>query len=166
MLMRERSWRNTTDISSGSRRALGAAPAFVRDSLLEVDGAFVPTHYTRFTTYMSLNPITLSVTSTRLSRYGANNHGGGTWTLPTSWNSSCYRVGTETLSDWRQEVYDRYNPMLDSIRASADSTDVLAVAQALMDSLSVGTVYFTACSPRASRWGQTSWSGVRATAVN
>ena len=27
-------------------------------------------------------------------------------------------------------VYDRYNPMLDSIRASADSTDVLAVAQA------------------------------------
>ena len=37
--------------------------------------------------------------------------------------------------------------MLDSIRASADSTDVLAVAQTLMDSLSVGAVYFTGLFP-------------------
>ena len=56
-------------------------------------------------------------------------------------------MGTETLADWRQEVYDRYNPMLDSIRASADSTDVLAVVQTLMDSLSVGAVYFTGLFP-------------------
>ena len=74
--------------------------------------------------------------------------GDATWPLPISWNSSCPTGwGRETLADWRQEVYDRYNPMLDSIRASADSTDVLAVAQTLMDSLSVGAVYFTGLFP-------------------
>lgn len=58
-----------------------------------------------------------------------------------------YRVGTERLSCWREELYARYNPMLDSIRATADSANVMAVAQALMDSLSVPPVHFTSAFP-------------------
>lgn len=58
-----------------------------------------------------------------------------------------YRVGTEGLSLWREKIYARYNPMLDSIRASADSSNILAVAQALIDSLSTGTICFTGLFP-------------------
>lgn len=58
-----------------------------------------------------------------------------------------YRIGTEELSEWREDIYNRYNPILDSVRASADSADVLAVAQALMDSLSVPPNYFTSMFP-------------------
>ena len=43
----------------------------------------------KFMMYRLLNPITLSVISTKLSRYGAGNHGDATWPLPISWNSSC-----------------------------------------------------------------------------
>ena len=123
-------------------------PAFVRDSLLEVDGAFCPDSLYKVydihvikSDYLIRN-IDQAFEVWREQPWGRHVDFADflEFILP-------YRVGTETLSDWRQEVYDRYNPMLDSIRASADSTDVLAVAQALMDSLSVGTVYFTGLFP-------------------
>ena len=123
-------------------------PTFVRDSLVEADGAFCPDSLHKVydvqvikSDYLIRN-IDQAFEVWRGQPWGRNVPFADflEFILP-------YRVGTETLADWRQEVYDRYNPMLDSIRASADSTDVLAVAQALMDSLSVGTVYFTGLFP-------------------
>lgn len=123
-------------------------PAFVRDSLLEVDGAFCPDSlYKVYDIHVIKSDYLIRNIDQAFEVWRGQPWGRHVdfadfleFILP-------YRVGTETLSDWRQEVYDRYNPMLDSIRASADSTDVLAVAQALMDSLSVGTVYFTGLFP-------------------
>ena len=123
-------------------------PTFVRDSLVEADGAFCPDSLHKVydvqvikSDYLIRN-IDQAFEVWRGQPWGRNVAFADflEFILP-------YRVGTETLADWRQEVYDRYNPMLDSIRASADSTDVLAVAQTLMDSLSVGAVYFTGLFP-------------------
>lgn len=44
-----------------------------------------------------------------------------------------YRVGDEPLADWREEVYRKYNPLLDSIRCLPESEDPLVAAQAIMD---------------------------------
>ena len=123
-------------------------PTFVRDSLVEADGAFCPDSLHKVydvqvikSDYLIRN-IDQAFEVWRGQPWGRNVAFADflEFILP-------YRVGTETLADWRQEVYDRYNPMLDSIRASADSTDVLAVVQTLMDSLSVGAVYFTGLFP-------------------
>ena len=123
-------------------------PEFVRDSLLEVDGAFCPDSLYKV---YDIHVIKSDYLIRNIDQAFEVWHG-QPWGRHVDFADFLefilpYRVGTETLSDWRQEVYDRYNPMLDSIRASADSTDVLAVAQVLMDSLSVGTVYFTGLFP-------------------
>lgn len=44
-----------------------------------------------------------------------------------------YRVGDEPLADWREEVYRKYNPLLDSIRCLPEAEDPLVAAQAIMD---------------------------------
>ena len=44
-----------------------------------------------------------------------------------------YRVGDEPLTEWREQLYNRYNPLLDSIRYLPEAEDPLFVAQFLID---------------------------------
>lgn len=46
-----------------------------------------------------------------------------------------YRVGDEVPTDWRKQVYEKYNPLLDAIRNLPEAEDPLFVARVLMDSL-------------------------------
>lgn len=70
-----------------------------------------------------------------------------------------YRVGNERLEPWRKEVYERYNPLLDSIRGLPEAEDPLFVSQVLLDSLQDTRVYFTSLfsfgphpGPRVTEW--------------
>lgn len=54
-----------------------------------------------------------------------------------------YRVGDERLVSWRKEVYEKYNPLLDSIRKLPEAEDPLVVSTVLFDSLRKAPVYFT-----------------------
>lgn len=54
-----------------------------------------------------------------------------------------YRVGDEKLDHWREKIYNKYNPLLDSIRGLPEAEDPLFVSKMLMDILHNGPVYFT-----------------------
>ena len=54
-----------------------------------------------------------------------------------------YRVGDERLVSWRKEIYERYNPLLDSIRNLPEAEDPRFVSEALFDSLRKAPIYFT-----------------------
>lgn len=40
-----------------------------------------------------------------------------------------YKIGDEPLTEWREQLYNRYNPLLDSIRYLPEAEDPLFVAQ-------------------------------------
>ena len=44
-----------------------------------------------------------------------------------------YKIGDEPLTEWREQLYNRYNPLLDSIRYLPEAEDPLFVAQFLID---------------------------------
>jgi hypothetical protein len=46
-----------------------------------------------------------------------------------------YRIGDEPLSLWREELYEKYNHILDDFRKSADAPNPIKAAQILMDTL-------------------------------
>ncbi len=54
-----------------------------------------------------------------------------------------YRIKDELLKPWREEIYDKYNPMLDAIRELPEAEDPLFVAQVLLDSVSRDKSYFS-----------------------
>lgn len=54
-----------------------------------------------------------------------------------------YRVGDERLEPWRARIYNKYNPLLDSVRKLPDAEDPKFVSQILMDTLHSGPVNFT-----------------------
>ena len=54
-----------------------------------------------------------------------------------------YRVGDEVLVPWRKEIYEKFNPLLDSIRNKPEAEDPLYVSQVLMDSIFCGPINFT-----------------------
>ena len=54
-----------------------------------------------------------------------------------------YRVGDERLVSWRKEIYERYNPLLDSIRKLPEAEDSRFVSEALFDSLRKVPIHFT-----------------------
>lgn len=54
-----------------------------------------------------------------------------------------YRVGDEVLVPWRKEIFEKFNPLLDSIRNTPEAEDPLYVSQILMDSLIRGPINFT-----------------------
>ena len=60
-----------------------------------------------------------------------------------------YRIGDETLADWREEVYRKYNPKLDSLRASLvlDNEDPAVAASILIDTLRRESRFFTTTGP-------------------
>ena len=64
-----------------------------------------------------------------------------------------YRVGDEPLSLWRKELYDKYNPLLDKFRKSADSNDITKAAQILMDTLRQGKYRYTSLFPKGPHIG-------------
>lgn len=53
-----------------------------------------------------------------------------------------YRLGDEDVSCWRERVYNKFNPLLDSIRKLPRAEDPLFVSRALSDSLRKLPVYF------------------------
>ena len=59
------------------------------------------------------------------------------WGKHVSFDDFCeyilpYRVGDEPLSKWREAIYNEYNPLLDSLRASADADNPLSAARVIM----------------------------------
>lgn len=46
-----------------------------------------------------------------------------------------YRIADEPLMEWREKIYERFNPLLDSIRALPQATNPIFVAEALKDSI-------------------------------
>ena len=60
-----------------------------------------------------------------------------------------YRIGDETLTSWRESIYQKYNPLLDSLRASGvlDKEDPIVAARCLLDSIRKGGVVFTTAVP-------------------
>lgn len=60
------------------------------------------------------------------------------WGKQVSFDDFCefilpYRVGDEPLTEWREEIYEKYNSLLDSVRISPNAEDPLAAAQAIMN---------------------------------
>lgn len=47
-----------------------------------------------------------------------------------------YRIKDESLKSWRKEIYNAFNPLLDSIRVLPEATDPLFAARVLLDSIS------------------------------
>lgn len=76
------------------------------------------------------------------------------WGKHISFNSFCeyilpYRIGDENLCHWRKDIYLKYNPLLDSLRASdvLDKEDPAVAARILLDSIRKGKVVFTTSTP-------------------
>ena len=63
-----------------------------------------------------------------------------------------YRVGNETLADWREMYYEKYNGILDDLRNSdsSDREDPAAAARIITDSLTgPKKIFFTSAAPAA-----------------
>lgn len=60
-----------------------------------------------------------------------------------------YRIGDETLSSWREDIYRKYNPLLDSLRASGvlDKEDPIVAVRCLLDSIRKDGTVFTTIVP-------------------
>ena len=55
-----------------------------------------------------------------------------------------YRIKDEPLKAWREEIYKKYNPMLDAVRKLPEAEDPLFVARVLLDSVSREDSHFNA----------------------
>lgn len=64
-----------------------------------------------------------------------------------------YRIGDEPLSLWRQELYEKYNPLLNEFRKSKVSEDQVEAAQILLDTLRKDTYYYTGLFPEGPHIG-------------
>ena len=74
------------------------------------------------------------------------------WGKNVSFDDFCeyilpYRIGDEPLSAWREELYNRYNPILDMARTSTEAEDPLFAARLLYDSISKIQVLYTTVQP-------------------
>lgn len=80
------------------------------------------------------------------------------WGKSVSFSDFCeyilpYRLGDEVLTDWRQQLYEKYNAKLDDVRALPQSADPLFAAQALLDTLAKDMIYFTGLFPKGPHIG-------------
>lgn len=64
-----------------------------------------------------------------------------------------YRIGDEVLTDWREDIYNEYNPLLDSIRQMPEASDPFFAAQVLLDSLAKDMIYFSGVFPHGPHIG-------------
>ncbi|WP_334167442.1 transglutaminase-like domain-containing protein [Phocaeicola paurosaccharolyticus] len=72
------------------------------------------------------------------------------WCKNVDFNSFCeyilpYRIGDEPLSCWREDIYNKYNPIVEKL--SKDMDDPKVVAQILLDSLCTGKYHHTSLFP-------------------
>ena len=70
------------------------------------------------------------------------------WGKNVSFDDFCeyilpYRVGDEIIKPWREKIYNKFNPILDSIRNLPEAEDPIIVAQIILDSLNKKPFYFT-----------------------
>ena len=59
-----------------------------------------------------------------------------------------YRLRDEPLIPWARTLYERYNPVLDSLRNSSDSTDMRAAATIMLRHLQKQNIVFTHAVPQ------------------
>lgn len=78
------------------------------------------------------------------------------WGKNVSFDTFCeyllpYRIEDEPLSYWREEYYEKYSPLLDSLKTSDrwDKEDPVAVANYLIDRLPDKEYYYTSVTPYA-----------------
>lgn len=64
-----------------------------------------------------------------------------------------YRIENEPLSKWQKELYEKYNPMLDEFRASADAGNPMLAAQILLDTLKKNKYRYTGLFPNGPHIG-------------
>lgn len=64
-----------------------------------------------------------------------------------------YRSGNETLSVWREELYERYNPQLDDFRSGPEATDPLQAARKMIEILAEENTYWTTGLPQGPHVG-------------
>lgn len=76
------------------------------------------------------------------------------WGKNVSFDTFCeyllpYRIEDEALADWREEYYEKYNPLLDSLRSSdsLDKEDPIVAVRYLMDKLQNQPTYFSSVTP-------------------
>lgn len=76
------------------------------------------------------------------------------WGKNVSFETFCeyllpYRIEDETLAYWREEYYEKYNPLLDSLRLSdtLDKEDPIVAVRYLMNQLKDSTIHFTSVTP-------------------
>ena len=60
-----------------------------------------------------------------------------------------HRIGNETLADWREEIYRKYNPKLNAFRLDSvpDNDDPAVAARVLIDTLRRESRFFTTTGP-------------------
>jgi len=80
------------------------------------------------------------------------------WGRHVSFSDFCeyilpYRIGDEPLSEWRETLYRRFNPMLDGLRGLYMADDPKNVAQVILDSLNRYPVRFTEIFPSGPHLG-------------
>lgn len=80
------------------------------------------------------------------------------WGKAVSFKDFCefilpYRLGDEVLTNWRQQLYEKYNTKLDRVRSLPQSGDPLFAAQALLDTLAKDMIYFTGLFPQGPHVG-------------
>jgi Transglutaminase-like superfamily./F5/8 type C domain. len=71
------------------------------------------------------------------------------WGQSLSFHTFCeyilpYRVNVEQPTDWREILYNKYNPLLDDLRKTDAALDPLSAAQVIIDVLCQEDKYFTA----------------------
>lgn len=64
-----------------------------------------------------------------------------------------YRIGDEPLSLWREDLYNKYNPLLDSLRSRSRVDDPLEAAQVLIDYFNKEQYRFTGLFPEGPSLG-------------
>lgn len=64
-----------------------------------------------------------------------------------------YRIANEPLSFYQKELYEKYNPMLDSFRSSAGAANPLLAAQVLLDTLKKNNYRYTGLFPQGPHIG-------------
>lgn len=75
------------------------------------------------------------------------------WGKNIAFNDFCeyilpYRIGDEPLSLWREELYQKYNPMLEKFRSSIKSDNPMHAAQILLDTLKANDYHYTGLFPQ------------------
>lgn len=129
-------------------------PAFLRDSIIQQDGIF---HFDSLHTITDIKTIKANYLIRNID-FAFKVWHEQPWGKYVSFHNFLefvlpYRVGTEAITDWREEIYNRYNPMLDSIRNTPNGDNIKTVAQILMDSLHKAPIYYTGIFPQGPNVG-------------